>query len=271
MSEELLSEEEIKAILEESKDPRYSAKLTSFLTLKKTDIFRLSRETGLILIQGNEHTGLEHIKLRHSKISNKAYWKEGNKLENQSKFRLRLSPFEYIYVASKIFKLENKNDEKNRRPDTFDLYIGEFTHKDGVQSEYTLLTYKNTGIIHTFFNSNNRKPFNKKKRLDLRRGWSYGKQYLIKNEQIFKTPYYNFEDKEVLTVIIEYSEITEIEEWHIKIHQNQSQAEVKVKVGEKKRSRDIHFSDRISQLRFTNPEWIEKKIKELLIELNYTL
>jgi hypothetical protein len=61
-------------------------------------------------------------------------------------------------VASGIFRPENMNVEKNKRSDVFDLYIGKYKHFDGHETEYMLITYKNTGIIHTFFVSDNRKP-----------------------------------------------------------------------------------------------------------------
>lgn len=269
--EELLSKEEIEAILKESKHPRYSAPNTIFFTLKKTHIFSYSSESGLIIIQGNEDTGLEHIQLRHSKTSNKPYWKEGNKLENQSRLMLGLAPFQYISVASEIYKPENRSDEKNRRPELFDVYIGEYTHKNNLSVEYTLITYKNTGIIHTFFVSDNKKPFNKKKILDLRRGWSYGTSYPTQQKQVLKTPYYDPNNFEIVSVIINYSEITNIEEWIIKLNSTETNPEVKIKVAEKERIVHPIFGNdagtRIIQLNYIDdPSWIEKHIKQILKE-----
>lgn len=267
--EKLLSQKEIDDILEEAKNPRYSAPNTLFFTFRKTHIFRVSRESGLILIHGDEHTGLEHIMFRHDKSSNKAYWNKDGKLENQSKFRLGLAPLEYIAVASKLYKSENKNDDKNRRPENFDLYIGEYSHKDNVKAEYTLITYRDTGIIHTFFVSDNKKPFNKKKILDLRRGWAYGSETPLK--QKLKIPYYDANNFELFTILIEYSKGSNAEEWFIRLNGEKSLKEKIIKVGEKERkAHPILGNDagaRIIQLNYLEGQsWIEKHIKRILID-----
>ena len=57
MREETLTKEEIEEILAESKKDKYSDPSILMFGFKKTSIFRLSRQTGLILIFGNEHIG----------------------------------------------------------------------------------------------------------------------------------------------------------------------------------------------------------------------
>ena len=120
---------------------------------------------------GNEWTGYRHLLERHSLTSRKHYWNDNNKIDNPTKFSLKLAPIDYLTIASEIFKPENFNQEKNKNRNVFDVYIGLVKDKDGTEIEYKLVTYKDSKIIHTFFVNNNKKPFNKKNILDLRQGW----------------------------------------------------------------------------------------------------
>lgn len=56
--EDILTIEEIEEILEESKKEKYSDPRTILFGLKKTSIFKLSRETGLILVMGMSTLGI---------------------------------------------------------------------------------------------------------------------------------------------------------------------------------------------------------------------
>jgi len=187
MVEELLTHDEIQAILIEAQNPDYSNPYLLHLGSKKTSIQGVSAETGLILVHGNEFTGCKHIAERHCLTSRKPYWNEKGSLGNPTKFRLGLSNREYLKLASKIYKPENKNEHKNNRPADFDLYIGICEDNSGQSFEYRLLTYKSTLIIHSFFLSDNIKPFNKEKVLNLRQGWSKASHDLMKCIQTVET------------------------------------------------------------------------------------
>jgi len=142
--ENLLTEIEVEKILSDLKKDEYRNDGISHLGRNKTSIILHSKESGLILIRGNEDTGYEHILNRHSLFSRIPY------RDNPSKIRLEMPPIEWLTVLSKIFKNENLNIEKNQFPDKFDLYQGEHEHFDNKKIRYRLITYKNTGIIHTF-------------------------------------------------------------------------------------------------------------------------
>ena len=97
--EDILSNEEIEEILEESRKEKYSDSRMILFGLSKTSIFKLSRETGLILIMGNEHIGYNHIIERHSLTSRKPYWKDG-KIGEPSKLPLGVAPIQYLSIVS---------------------------------------------------------------------------------------------------------------------------------------------------------------------------
>ena len=171
MSNSKLSIDEINQVLEEVKHPKYSRSNLLHIGTNKLSIRDTSKDTDLILIYGNEDFGYKHIVDRHCLYSKKAFWKENGKLDNQSRFSSDLPPLDYIWLAEKIYKEKNKNLFKNKFPELFDLYIGKYGNEKLPDTEYKLLTYKNTGIIHTFYVSENKKPFNKKRILDFQEGF----------------------------------------------------------------------------------------------------
>lgn len=155
--EELFTYEEISAILMKATDPKYQIENLSHPTFSKRQICKISQK-GLIFVHGNEYTGMKHINERHCLTSRKLYIK-GDEYENPTKFNL--APIEYAFVADNIYTISNLNIEGNKRSELFEVYTGPYTHKEGETYLYTLILYKFTGIVHTFFISKG-KPFNKK-------------------------------------------------------------------------------------------------------------
>jgi hypothetical protein len=114
-------------------------------------IIHVSKQKELIFVNGNLHTGFEHINARHSIFSLMNFWKSTNDLDNPSKIIPEASNIlGYIKISESIFKEENKNTIKNYRPEIFDMYTGSHTHND-VSEVYHLLLYKNSLIVHTLF------------------------------------------------------------------------------------------------------------------------
>lgn len=217
MTENLLSTEEIAQVLLEAQNPEYSDPLLLHLESKKTSIRNVYGR--LILVHGNHSTGYRHIADRHTLTSRIPYWDSEGKLDNPSRFPLGMTSFQFVQAASQIFKEENKNELKNKRPELFDCYIGNFKYHDGPELQCTLLTYTQTGIIHSFFISNNRKPFNKKKVLDLRQGWiTTATHDLVRCIKTFEMPYFDRQNVEVFKVIIRNLEVDGIARWYIQVN-----------------------------------------------------
>ncbi len=218
MKEDLLTEQEIKNIIKEAKKPEYSIPNLLHLGTKKTSIFRFSPKTGLILVNGNQWTGREHIDLRHSLASRKPYWENEGKIGNPSKFPLELAPISYLVIADQIYKPANLNSEKNKRPDIFEAYVGFAQLENLPETEYTLLVYKGTKIIHTFFVSENKKPFNKKKVLDLRQGWASASLDLMSGRELFIIPYFDNKDIERYKVVLKIDKKNSTESWYVQMN-----------------------------------------------------
>lgn len=218
MLELKLKETEINLILEEVKKPEYSRTNLLHLGKNKLSIRDNSKTTDLILIYGNDYFGYKHIIERHDLYSQKAYWKDNEKLENQSKFHSFLPPMDYIWLAEKIYKKENQNISKNKDPESFDLYTARFGNQNLPETEYTLITYKNTGIIHTLFVSENKKPFNKKKILDFQAGSVSTSHDLISEIQSHTKPYYDKNGNERFVIVLRVYEKNFIERWFVQIN-----------------------------------------------------
>lgn len=128
-------------------------------------IVTISKDKQLIFVEGNEHSGYNHLKDRHNYFSYKNYWtlNDGKeyRLDNPSKFHPRMMPIvDYVKIADTIFCEENKNITKNHKPDLFDKYTGYYTYSENDPEKYHLLTYKDTKIVHTLFPD--KKKHNKK-------------------------------------------------------------------------------------------------------------
>lgn len=263
MEEDLSTPVEIEQIQEEARKPKYSQPNLLHLGSKKTSIFRVSPTTGLILINGNMWTGKEHIDLRHSPTSRMPYWNKSKKLDNPSKFHLALPPIWYLKVVDQIFKPENHNAEKNKRPELFGLYIGNAQINNLPEVEYTLVTYKGIKIIHSFFVSSNNKPFNKKKILDLRQGWTNSMTDFLNGIDTYEIPYFNHNNIERFKVILRTNRFNATDSWFVQVNDEKGIPFLTtlIHVDEIKSALEAPF--RMSHLDFSNLTWVEKLIRKM--------
>ena len=263
--EELLTEEDIQIVLKEAKDPIYSQSNLLQLGKEKTSIFKVSTKTGLSLVNGNEWTGRKHIDYRHSPTSRIPYWSEDGKIGNPSKFDLNLPPILYMELANQIFQKENLNNEKNKRPDLFDSYVSQVKFRDSPKVEYTLFIYKGTTIIHTMFISWNKKPFNKKKILDLRQGWTSNSENMMTRVVTYEIPYFDIQETERFKIILRSNQIQQIDRWYVQVNNIDGIPSLTTFIKEIEVGSQLAASFRMHQLDFCNITWIEKEIKKMLV------
>jgi hypothetical protein len=263
MNEDIFTKEELIQIIEEAKKPCYSRQNLMHIGSDKLSIRGVSQNNGLILVYGNESTGYKHIRERHCHSSRKPYWKN-NHIDNPTKFNLNTAPINYLFIASTIFKAENKNCEKNTKPDTFDLYIGLCKDVLGTEIEYKLILYKNTKVVHTLFINDNKKPFNKKKILNLRQGWVSGNHNIASGIQTFYFTYFNSEDIPLFKVILRYLEVEKKEKWYIQINLNDGTPYFTTFVNEFICVQKVSVPSKMMQLDYADITWLEKIIKQII-------
>lgn len=265
MNEILFTNDELNQIIEEAKDPQYLRLNLLHVGEKKLSIRGVSQINGLILVYGNEWTGYKHIDERHSYYSRRPYWKNG-KMDNPTKFSHDIAPINYLSIASQIFKHENKNFDKNNNPEVFDLFIGFVKDRFGNDLEYKLILYKNTKVIHTFFVNDNKKPFNKKKIINLRQGWVSAKYDLFNCIQTFEFSYFNNDDIAKFKIIIRYIEVQEKEKWYIQVNSNEGIPRFTAFAKEFSIKNTKSPPSRMLQLDFVDVFWIEKILKTMIEE-----
>lgn len=201
----LLTQEEIQFIIEDSNNSDYTIENLVHPSSNKTDVMKVSKDTGLILFYGNASTGFKHILERHDNVSLKAFWKENNKLETPSKFPNEIAPFHYLKIADQIYKEENLNLDKNSNSDNFILYVGECV-LNGTSAIYRLILYKGTKIIHTLYPSSNVNNLKLNTGSFARGSVSFSNDF--QNSVIsLKIPYKNIYNEVVYEIVIIYKEI----------------------------------------------------------------
>ncbi len=110
------------------------------------DIFHITYNKKLLFIKGNEHTGLEHIMLRHgfwNHAVNHLYkgFVETSKFDKDNDALLYYAP-----LAEHLYDPKHLNTNDNNNVEVFDLYSAVIQEK-----EYRLLLYKGTKIVHTLY------------------------------------------------------------------------------------------------------------------------
>lgn len=220
MNERLLTKKEIDQVLVESNNPRYLERKYINLGLTSTSVMRISAKHKLIMIGGNSDTGFKHIMERHSALSQAAYWKTDPKLhlDNPSVFQLGLVPiFDFLHIADSIFEPRNLiTDKKNRHPELFDVYAGSHTFTNNLLCKYVLILYKGTKIIHTLFPIE--KTFNRKKIVNLKKGFASGAMHGLTCVDFYSIPYYNEKNIELFRAILLLSRVTGLEKWYVQIN-----------------------------------------------------
>jgi hypothetical protein len=159
---------------------------------------------------------------------------------------------------------KNRCDEKNDRPEQFDVYIGKVKYLNLPEYEYRLVLYKNTKIIHTLFLCANRKPFNKKKVLNLRQGWSGFSQDFSTGIETHKIPYIDHNDIERAKIILRCIKDIGKEIWYIQINEVDGSPKFTTIIKEDNCNNSCSPQFRVSQLDFSDMSWIEKEIKKLM-------
>jgi len=182
------------------KNPQFRDPRLMNLTKYPIDIIKLSPIQGLIFAKGNEYTGFDHIHQRHERWTSKPKWieskdKHGNieiRLQNQGLFRKDSIPFfDYCNIAESVYKKENLNTEKNKRPELFEMYTGEHTHKEGIVSLYNLLVYKGTKVVHSLFPQSNKNNPKRVKGFKYTRGSVSGSWNIMNSVTMINIPYLN--------------------------------------------------------------------------------
>ena len=112
-------------------------------------VIRVSQIHNLILIEGNENTGFQHIHEKHDYYQSKVHWKKGQ-LGTGSKFASStIGSLDYLKIADKIYDVNNlvKEDKTNN---DYELYKATLDI-NGIKCTYRLLLYRGTKIIHNLF------------------------------------------------------------------------------------------------------------------------
>ncbi|MEO2062322.1 MAG: hypothetical protein ABGW97_05045 [Christiangramia sp.] len=256
MSKGSLSKNDIEKILEEAKKPKYSR--TDLLHMGSTinSIRAKSSNSDLIMIYGNTNFGYKHIIKRHSPHLKK------NFKDEPTKFSF-LPPLEYINLAEQIYKQENLTNLEEPFKEKFDLYIGYSNFESDRKLEYNLLTYKNTGIIHTFYQSDKTKPFTKKIVLNLQEGHARSEYDLDNLVQTHEKPYFDSSGKEKLKIILKVYESENLEKWFVQLN-DFGKEKITIKLKENKVDHIIIVPMRRNQFDYEHLTDLELKIKKIL-------
>ena len=224
---------------------------------KHTSIVKVSPITGLIIVEGNEHTGFQHIHSRHEYYSFKPYWVETKseevikkKLQDPSRFNPDSVPFwDYIKIADSIYKSENINTENNRRLNEFDLFIGPHIAKDGLQEFYKLLLYKNTKVVHTLYPKSQKYNRKKPKDFNLARGIVSGNISYKSSIVEIIIPYKDHENNTKYSILVKKNLNVMREECFVLIHGDNGTAESFALIGERefKEFKEVPFETMIWQ------------------------
>ena len=195
---ELLSQEEIARIIEESTKQHFKDPNILVIAKKRTDVIRVTPINQLIFIEGDQNTGFKHINQRHMQFQETPNWRKARaedgsniwQLQQHSFFSIFTVPiFDYPKIADSIYKSENLTIKENTNPDCYDLFAGNFnSQKDGI-IPFKLLLYKGTKIVHNLYP--NTIKFTPKRVLNYKKG-SVGATYdVMKRKATIQVPYYD--------------------------------------------------------------------------------
>lgn len=114
-----------------------------FWNKKPTDVIFVTPVNELILIQGNDEVGFEHIRKRHFFWSTNIHRKNNNtSFDNPSKLNGGIIYQDVPQICDLVYSKENLVPEKNNNPELNDVYEGLV---DG--QSYRLILYTGTKII----------------------------------------------------------------------------------------------------------------------------
>lgn len=270
----LFSHEELKSIEYFAfRNPQFRDPFLMNTTKFPTDISKISPIHGLIFPKGNDHSGFDHIHKRHEQMTNTPKWIEttnalGNveiRLQNQSLFRKDSTPFfDYCNIAESIYRMENLNIEKNKRPEVFEMYTGVYTHKDGTESKYNLLIYKGTKVVHTLYPQSNKNNPERVKGFHYSRG-SVSASYESTNSVVtIEIPYLTHQQAIKYVLIIRRILPQNIEKAFVQVNDNSSNPWKSTYLGE----REIDFKTQnlvLSQTELIKWQYADLRVLEKLI------
>jgi hypothetical protein len=220
--EKLFTAAQLAAIEQEAQNNLafYFATTVSDGNATEISIVTISEKQQLIITEGNDDTGFQHLRDRHALYSYKNYWQKtdnGYRLDDPSKFHPRMMPIiDYVKIADIIFAPENKNITKNNHPDKFDKYTGTYTYKDGLAEKYHLLTYKDTKIVHTLFPD--KKRHNQKIKVKFGKGTVTTKMKFPEGHNDLYLPYENSAGITAYSILIRRYFAQELEVSYIQKH-----------------------------------------------------
>jgi len=190
-------------------------------------LLKISFKNNLLLAKGNLFTGFEHIHHRHE------FWTiDPTFKDNPSRFNKNSIPFlDYIKIADDIFHSNNLKIEKNKRPELFDLYIGYREDSNKTVTEYKLLTYKNSKVIHALFPTDKKNNTKSPNKFKYKRGFVTIEN--ISNDELIKIPYLDLNQKIKYMMLIHKIRNQNIEKAILIIHDEKGQASHKVDFDER--------------------------------------
>lgn len=254
MEEILLNEDEIKYI---NNKAQYSLLMHNpgiyiQFTRSYIDIFHITPFKKLIFIKGHEFTGLQHINMRHRFYST-AISKVNGGFMSTSRFAADSGILDdYISLVECLYDEKFLVPGKNKRPDLFDAFQAKIAFKG--KSEFRLILYKGTKIVHTLF------PIEKKKLLKHKR-----EEIII---ELFETDH--------VRAVIPYTDINGIlkfgigfnfiipekkELWSVLIYENDKLVKHRV-IGEMKVEYKFGIENRLESVNHIDLTEIENKIIE---------
>ena len=144
-----LTEFQISNIIKDANNPEYLNDKIMHIGRHYYSIIKVSKIHNLILVEGNDKTGFQHINKRHCYYQSRYYWDQRGKLGSGSKFSSKTFGYwDYLKIADDIYDPKNlivENKETN-----YDLYKAKL-RIDSVECFYRLLLYKKTKIIHNLY------------------------------------------------------------------------------------------------------------------------
>ncbi len=259
------------------KNPQFRDPRLMNITKNSTDLVTLSPIQGLIFVKGNQYTGFDHIHQRHEQWTSKPNWiesKDGNgnvdiRLQNQGLFRKDSVPiFDYCNIAESVYKKENLNIEKNKRPELFEMYTGEHIHKDSTSAKYNLLVYKGTKVVHTLYPQSNKNNPKRVKGFKYTRGGVSGSWNLMNAIITIKIPYLNHKNIEKYILIFRKVLPKNIEMAIVQVNNNAGNPWRSVILGERKIDSN-NYRDGLNQMELTRLQYADlRELEKYILEID---
>lgn len=254
MEELLLTPEEIRQINSKASvsilnNPGFVGQFTKH----KTDIFSISPIKKLIFIHGDNFTGLNHINMRHRFFTNAHSKMADNSFVATSRFGKESGKlFDYQKISEDLYDPKNI-DPKNNKPNLFDVFKGK---GDDSGTDYRLILYKDTKIVHTLFPIEKNKSKKKFEKTDIITHWHDF------NTLIAIIPYYNADQVIRYGIGVTCVVSEQIERWEILIYED-GKVTKQVKLGEQKVNYIFDIGTRVQQINFAHVSKFEAIIDKI--------